>query len=274
MTAELKEKIFNNRTNIFILLYAVLLGIAGIFDLQISQFLVNENSGWAKVFEDYGELPGIVTMLSAIFIYQKSKKHSSNARSILYSFILLYSAFILFIYIGYILLKPFIYSVIPVVIFSSMLTLISVLLVKTLKVTFSEDALNFSKVTLLMGVFGYILFVQPLKVFWGRVRFRDLDILHSNFTAWYVPNGITGNESFPSGHSAMAFILIAFFILFKEKNIITRYGVYIFILMWAFAVAASRIVIGAHYFSDVIVGSVGMLFSYIYFSQPHRTKNI
>lgn len=274
MTVELKEKIFNNRTNLVIMLYAVLLGIAGIYDLKISILFFNEHPGWAKVIEDYGELPGIITILTAIFIYHKKKKHSSNARTILYSFILTYSAFMLFSYIGNVLLKPLVNSFQPVIIFASVLTLISVFLVKKLKVNFSETAFDFSKVVLLMGIFGYVLFVQPLKMFWGRVRFRDMDVIYSNFTNWYVPNGITGNESFPSGHTAMGFLLISYFIFFRDKKVLAKYSVYTFILLWAIIVAASRVVTGAHFLSDVIVGSMGMVFVYLYFSKPERTKNV
>lgn len=159
-------------------------------------------------------------------------------------------------------------------ILASVLTFISVLFVKTSKVNFSETAFIFSKVTLMMGVFGYLLFVQPLKVFWGRIRYRDLEALYSDFTPWYIPNGISGHESFPSGHSAMGFVLISFFILFKNKKMLLKYGIYSFIVFWALAVAASRVIIGAHYLSDVIVGSMGIVLSYLYFSQPDRTKNI
>ncbi len=274
MTVKLKENIFNNLTNLVILLYAALLGIAGIYDLQLSVLFFNEHSGWAKVMEDYGELPGIITILTAIFIYHKKKKHSSNARTILYSFILTYSAFMLFSYIGNVLLKPLVSSFQPVIIFASVLTLISVFLVKKLKVNFSETAFDFSKVVLLMGIFGYVLFVQPLKMFWGRVRFRDMDVIYSNFTNWYVPNGITGNESFPSGHTAMGFLLISYFIFFRDKKVLAKYSVYTFILLWAIIVAASRVVTGAHFLSDVIVGSMGMVFVYLYFSKPERTKNV
>lgn len=270
----IKEKILNNKTNLIILLYAVLMGIAGIFDLQFSESLVSKNSGWAKVIEDYGELPGIITILTAIFIYHKKKKHSSNARTLLYSFILTYSAFMLFSYIGNVLFKPLVNSFHPVIIFASVLTLISVVLVKKMKVNFSEDAFNFSKVVLMMGIFGYVLFVQPLKIFWGRIRFRDMDVLYSNFTNWYVPNGVTGHESFPSGHTAMGFVLISFFVLFKNKNFAAKFAVYSFVLFWAVAVALSRVIIGAHFLSDVIVGSMGMIFVYLYFSKPERTKNI
>jgi len=274
MTGKLKNKILKHRTNLIIVLYAALLGIAGIYDLQISKLLFNEHSGWAKVIEDYGELPGIITLLIAIFIYQKKKKHSSNARTILYSTILLYSAFMLFTYMGSLLLKPIGGSPTHRIIFGLVLTFLSVLLVKRLYVSFSEEVFNFSKVALLMGVFGYVLFVQPLKLFWGRVRFRDLDAFYNNFTNWYIPNGITGNESFPSGHTAMGFVLISYFVLLRNKNLFARYSVHLFILLWAIAVAASRVVIGAHYFSDVIVGSMGMVFCFLYFANSERLKRI
>ncbi len=274
ITKKLKAIILKSRTNPIILLYAVLMGIAGTFDLPISQFLFEKNSGWAKVIEDYGELPGIITILTAIFIYHKKKKHSSNARSILYSFILTYSAFMLYTYIGNILLKPLVNSFYPIIAFASVLTLLSVFLVKKLKVNFSDTAFNFSKVVLSMGVFGYVLFVQPLKIFWGRVRFRDIDPMFTNFTNWYIPNGITGNESFPSGHTAMGFVLLSYIILFRDKNLFVRNSVYVFILGWAIAVAASRVIIGAHFLSDVIVGSMGMVFVYLFFSNPERTKNV
>ena len=274
MSISNRDTLSNTRTYGLITAYIILLVISGLYDLQISQLIVNQNAEWAKVIEGYGELPGIITILTAIFIYYKKKKHSSNARTILYGSILVYSAFMLFTYSGYLFLKPIVKSVHPILTFGVGFTIISVLLVKQLKINFSDKAFNFSKITLLMGIFGYVLFVQPLKVFWGRIRFRDLDALYSNFTPWLVPNGITGNESFPSGHAAMGFVLISFFVLFKDRGWITRYGAYVFILMWAITVAASRVIIGAHFLSDVVVGSAGMIFSYLYFSQKDRTKNI
>ena len=255
-----RDTLFNIRTYGLIVVYTVLLVISGMYDLQISQSIANQYAEWAKVIEGYGELPGIITLLTAIFIYHQKKRHSSNSRTILYGSILLYSTFMLFTYAGYLLLKPFISPSYVVLIFGLAFTLISFLLDKKLKINFSENAFAFSKISLLMGIFGYVLFVQPLKVFWGRIRFRDLDALYSNFTPWFSPNGITGNDSFPSGHSAMGFVLISFFVLFKDKGWITRYGAYVFILMWAITVAASRVIIGAHFLSDVVVGSAGYNF--------------
>ncbi|MFO7524822.1 MAG: phosphatase PAP2 family protein [Ignavibacteriaceae bacterium] len=269
-----RNTFFNNRSYGFIIVYIILLILAAFYDLQLSQSIVNPDSGWAVVIEDYGELPGIITLLTAIFIYHKKKKHSSNARTILYSVILTYSAFMLFNYASFLLFKPFITSLYPVLAFAAFLTIISVVLVKELKVDFSEKAFRFAKTVLLMGLFGYMFFVQPLKIFWGRVRYRDLEALHSNFTPWFSPNGITGSQSFPSGHSAMGFLLISFYILFRNNSLPSKYFLYIFILLWAITVAAGRVVTGAHFLSDVVVGSAGMVFCYLYFSNKDRLRNV
>lgn len=51
-----------------------------------------------------------------------------------------------------------------------------------------------------------LLCIEGLKYLWGRVRFRDLLAAgnYDAFTSWLHPNGINGNKSFPSGHTAGA----------------------------------------------------------------------
>jgi membrane-associated phospholipid phosphatase len=120
-----------------------------------------------------------------------------------------------------------------------------------------------------MAFIGYLICIQLVKIFWGRVRFRDLDALHSNFTNWYLPNGITGHESFPSGHAAMAWMLLPLIILLPKKNkiaIIFTVGV---ITVWGIAVPLSRLVIGAHYASDVLFGSFIVIISFLVFVEKY-----
>jgi membrane-associated phospholipid phosphatase len=115
-----------------------------------------------------------------------------------------------------------------------------------------------------MFFYGYILFVQPIKLFWGRIRFRDLADNYSDFTAWYVPNGITGNQSFPSGHAAMGFMLMALFVFIADKSFYKRIIVKGIIISWALTVCVSRVVIGAHFTSDVLFGSFIMITTYLF----------
>lgn len=88
-----------------------------------------------------------------------------------------------------------------------------------------------------------------LKDFWGRVRPYELNHSQNNFTVWTHPNGVNGHKSFPSGH-AMAGTLSILFSWFavkpKTKKILWIAGV-----VYAITLAISRIIIGAHFLSDV-----------------------
>ncbi len=114
---------------------------------------------------------------------------------------------------------------------------------------------QFSKISVLLGVCGYLCLIQPIKLLWGRVRFRDLDTLYSNFTPWFLPNGINGNQSFPSGHAAMAWMILPLFLLVVNKSNNIKISLLILIVSWGLAVSLSRVVMGAHYVSDVLFGS-------------------
>lgn len=274
MSYEKRNRLRQTSTAALIIIFILTMITAGIYDLQFSNMIVNQESGWARVIEDYGELPGIITILTAIFIYHKRKKHSSNSRSLLYGSILLYSAFMLFVYMSYLVLKPLLLTLTPALISGLILTIISVLLVKKLKVSFSDKAFNYARATLFTGLFGFFLIVHPLKLFWGRIRFRNLDLTQSDFTQWFIPNGLTGNESFPSGHAAMGILLITSFIFFRDLKTKSRFIIYGLVLLWGLLVCAGRVVIGAHYLSDVIAGSAAVVFSYLYFINKGKVKNV
>lgn len=114
-----------------------------------------------------------------------------------------------------------------------------------------------------MFFYGNVIFVFLLKILWGRIRFRDLSQDYSDFTAWYIPNGITGDQSFPSGHAAMGFVLISLFVLVMDKSLYRRIVFKGLILSCAILICISRIIIGAHYVSDVLFGSFIMIVTYL-----------
>ena len=101
-----------------------------------------------------------------------------------------------------------------------------------------------------------IIIVNVLKVTWGRPRMRSIETIEQ-FRYWYQVAGPAVSEefkSFPSGHTANAFVAIAFslFIAPQKKRLIL--WVTTIALTWGVFVAISRILLGAHFFSDVIVG--------------------
>lgn len=101
------------------------------------------------------------------------------------------------------------------------------------------------------------------KIFWGRERFRMLleENNFDNFTPWYKPQGTTSNnefKSFPSGHTSGAGIsYLAMFLPLvsdKLKNKTKLYFIAPFV--YTSVVAFTRLVMGAHFLSDVTVGGM------------------
>ncbi|USS88066.1 phosphatase PAP2 family protein [Fructilactobacillus hinvesii] len=87
-----------------------------------------------------------------------------------------------------------------------------------------------------------------LKTIWGRYRPYQVQGQLSHFTNWYQINGINGHYSFPSGHtmaSTLALVL-GWFVTAKWQRTAWWLG-----LGYSILIAVSRLVIGAHFLSDV-----------------------
>lgn len=124
------------------------------------------------------------------------------------------------------------------------------------------------------------LIIHFVKVPVGRMRYRAMNSAlgqsmggFENFTPWYVMNGQPSEEvlaqfeavygvtdafkSFPSGHTCAAGMTYALIMLpdvLKMKNKPLRALCWIFPVLFTGLVAVSRIMVGAHYFSDVLFG--------------------
>lgn len=240
-------------------------------DLEISKSLYNPDNIFALFIQQYGELPGIFVLLIASVIWGfNNKSYKSKFRLIIIissalvtTFLILYSVYLIFFYTSDPLVvfnQHKILESISVIIF----ILIYIILHYSINFKSSLKILTFVKSALLTGLIGYLFFVQPLKIFWGRIRFRDLDSLFTNFTAWYLPNGINGNQSFPSGHAAMSFMLLPLVILVWNKKPIIKSLVISLVCMWGVLVCLCRIVIGAHYATDVLFGSAGIILAFLF----------
>lgn len=101
-----------------------------------------------------------------------------------------------------------------------------------------------------------------LKMIWGRVRFRELDSA-LQFRAWFLPQGINGHHSFPSGHTITLSTILCLLVISKDcpKQ---RTPWYIVFAVYAFIIimTISRMIMGAHYLSDV---SAGFMITYTVF---------
>lgn len=263
-----------------IIVWSVLASYFAFSDLQISNSIVNPNTGWAVFLELYGELPGAFIVLSGLVIYIVNYSSSSLIKRISVNTLFQIAATAVLIYIIFVILwgltgnqDIFYNNLFSLATISLFFALIIVIILKKIAVNFSPAVLLTSKVITAMSLIGYLIFIQMIKISWGRLRFRDLNALQSDFTEWYLPQGITGGESFPSGHAAMAWMLLPIILLIPKKNKIVKIFTSGLIAAWGIAVPLSRVVIGAHYASDVLFGSFIMIISFLLIGEKYLSGN-
>ena len=122
------------------------------------------------------------------------------------------------------------------------------------------------------SILAAMLLVQVIKNPVGRMRYRSMNVIgdFSGYTPWYVANGQPDKDwmretfgtadafkSFPSGHTraaAASFYLISLADTLRVTNKRRRALLWCFAILFTGLVAVSRIVVGAHFFSDVLVG--------------------
>jgi membrane-associated phospholipid phosphatase len=128
--------------------------------------------------------------------------------------------------------------------------------------TDDQDALRKAAWVGLLLLLAAVIIVNIIKIPWGRMRLRIMDDPDNQFTRWFLPQGKAANDdykSFPSGHSAGAAVIIWITLLptfiaglrTKKAAIalnIIAYG-------WIVLVMVSRIIMGAHFASDTLVGA-------------------
>jgi membrane-associated phospholipid phosphatase len=224
------------------------------YDLAISRHLVDSGASWAIFGERYGSLPGVYALaLSSSLLYCHSRPDNRRSRradaalwalcSVCVAMSIAVSAYRL---AGYR--------------FSALEGLACCCTVAALSWLWRASASRGSGLplrteracrwTVWLGSSSWLL-VYALKTIWGRVRYRDLDALHAAFTPWYLPQGHTGHASFPSGHAAMGWLLLPCLLLWPARSRAWRVGA-VLSIGWGCFVGASRLVIGAHYASDVL----------------------
>ena len=103
--------------------------------------------------------------------------------------------------------------------------------------------------------------VRCMKIFFGRARPK----YGGEFTFFSLDSHY---NSFPSGHSADAFVSGVFLYYLLKYS---KYSKYRFLpLAYALLIAFSRVVVSAHYLSDAVAGmAIGILGAYFFLSKQH-----
>lgn len=212
------------------------------------------------IFEAIGEFPAAVIAtfctVSLMLTRNKEKSVKYNLRTGGYIILLLLFALMA----AMLPVKYFNGPTVLIPIIATLYIVISYIIAKKYSSTNREELRNAAIVGVLTFVFVVITF-NLVKMGWGRERYRHMIATGSfeGFSLWFTPQKLTtDNEfmSFPSGHSANAAImiwitLIPTFItsLREKKNWFIGFS-----LLWILVVPISRIMVGAHFASDVTMG--------------------
>lgn len=245
---------------------AVLLAItaSSTLDWDLSHQLINRDSHFGEFFNRFGEMPSFLGLLFGVAILFGARNRRVGWRNglshlISLPFIALFAFTLVFMPFRYV--YEFDESGIP----GSIMTLIQILALLLFAVTMvmtyripSERFKRYRRQAALFIVFviAEVLIVNITKVIWGRPRMRSLESIEQ-FHYWYQIAGPAAGEefkSFPSGHTANGFTMIMFGALIPQDKRQWQIGFTTFALLWGICVALSRVLLGAHFLSDVIVG--------------------
>ncbi|MCQ2472168.1 MAG: phosphatase PAP2 family protein [Clostridia bacterium] len=236
---------------------AVMMVIATFWDLQIDLLLNKSNSFIAMWFDKTGEMPAsLLTTIALAFIVKCSEKMWIK---ILGFFATLVAGAFFGIWFGERLFTDNLYQTFFNVVFGVGFAM-TVLFVLQFIVIHEK----IRKPLIIIAVLGLLvsgaetLIVTGLKDLWGRVRFRSLERDFSNFTPWYVINTSQRAHSFPSGHTADAGMSYLLMLLPFVSEKCKEYKLALFSISFFYTnfVAVTRMMMGAHYLSDVVVGSL------------------
>jgi len=243
-----------------IIIFAVLAVIFAFTDWQISQTLYNPQAGWAHFMEAYGQLPGsFLGLLSGSILlrtYKIQKNAKSNLGMIGLYLLTFFTAFGFFAdafgaQVGSVRVNLPLVLALPVA-----ALILGQLILRQVSFEAVSQYKNAAMVGLAVVILGGIVTVWLFKIPWGRWTYRD--ILETGnvalFMPWYLPQGNNGHHSFFSGHTALSFSVLSF-ILFLKKDHSVRSIVFAVLILWGIIGGMSRIVVGAHYASDVLFGA-------------------
>ena len=105
-----------------------------------------------------------------------------------------------------------------------------------------------------------------LKPYWGRPRPRQVTMFGGTQAhhPWWRPGGPGSGASFPSGHAAMGFALLAGAVLLPQRLGAWRHAAIAAALGYGALMGCGRIVQGGHYVSDVLwSGVIVALLTYV-----------
>jgi membrane-associated phospholipid phosphatase len=248
--------------------FAVLMAVFAFFDLDISLALVNMESSFGKFAEWASEIPlDFLVMMSFAVLFMGLLQKKKNFWRILGAVICLigtleYGFFIFFFSVKYASTK------LALILGGTLGTLMAVAALFAAKklLALHRDEVMRAALIVVVTVLLQELFVNGLKSVWDRPRMRDLAAPYTDFMPWFKPHSsVLGGDSFPSGHTSKAAGACLYVLLCDVFEKLKGKRVYFLAagLLWTVLIGVGRIVLAAHFASDVTAGAFFMLLAFL-----------
>lgn len=274
-------------------LLLVMFVIGSFFDYSISRMIYNESSPFGIFFAAFGEYPAALGFVAAGAMLYFSRNRERRLIGVLQSvaggwFILSGAAMAVILPAEYMGLPIWQSAVIGLV-----CTALTVWGILWLCREADTHTVILVAVVFVCVIFADILVVNLIKIPWGRARMRLVaNDYRAYFMPWWQPGsdlkdtliaaGVAAEEfkSFPSGHSANASALMLLSLLPTLERKLANKKMLLFGIGsgWAGIVAFSRIIMGAHYLTDTVIGlSIGfavlIIVNYIVFRKSSAAQS-
>jgi membrane-associated phospholipid phosphatase len=249
----------------------IILIISTFIDLPVSLVLYNPSSWFGNFFAAYGALPVLLCLyFISLVLFNNAKQVSkplTKALNLVFGVVIFTAVLFINWYSGVHYLK--INLIVSGVITSVLFLVVSY--VSYHYIFLHTDLKRIRKVAVVLGisVVATLVIVFIIKNIWGRPRMRylvnedsidlfrnwwQIDLSLKSETSFFV---VLSEEfrSFPSGHTANAALMMFLPVLsimntkLKDKEKV----LFVIGIGWTMLVAISRIIIGAHFISDVTV---------------------
>lgn len=245
--------------------------IGSFFDLQLSQALFDLENGFGRVAAAFGEYPGMLCAWTGVALYFAGLEQEDKRKP---QFIILLIGLICFGIVSNTIISFMeIHQFMPEAFVPGMILELAVsvgaFFFTLKKADGDRKTMRTIAVILCLLPLAEVILVNIIKTPWGRPRFRAIAITEGlHFRPWWVIGselrskfvalGVKSGEfsSFPSGHTANAACLLMTVLLplvlrpLQEKS-----GVLLAIsILFTAIVAISRIIVGAHFLTDVTMG--------------------
>lgn len=279
--------------SIVFVVFSLLLVFATFYDLDISKRIADLNPGqyqsdnlFGRIFETIGEMPVyFITIFASSIVFSYARRKENKKFVIILIFFELISFFMSFFAFSRIfkyLNSHYEFAAllndsakIAYALLSALLVYLVNVIAKKYSDEFIQSLLPWAVLTFVVVAFSQFITQICIKIPASRYRFCTMNTLNdfTYYTKWFAFNGSMtatpemiaagltneGLRSFPSGHTCAAATLLTLTAIpfFYKKADNLKYKIVSSVLIYAFilSVMFTRIIMGKHFLSDVLVGA-------------------